>query len=276
MRSPLACQLIVAADLCFPSRGHNGAEKYSSGNASIMRSTMKIIWEAHACFSISGRASASAPGDLRITTDPYMPERANLPAPVNPADLVIMSSHDDLFHSFAPGVPGAPAIVNALAVARDGGHALARGLPIRAIETRESVIHKAHPDANAMYRFELDGVSVAHMGDVGNPLTPEQLAFLSGVDVLLALTGGPPTIELADLDAALTTIQPRIVIPMHYRIPGLNLKILGVDALLARHPAEKIDIRAACDLTLTRDTLPDTMRIVVLQALATAGSPTQP
>ena len=205
-----------------------------------------------------------------------MPERANLPAPVHPADLVIMSSHDDLFHSFAPGVPGAPAIVNALAVARDGGHSVARSLPIYAIETLESVIHKTHPDANAMYRFTVDGVSVAHMGDVGNPLTLEQLEFLAGVNVLLALTGGPPTIELADLDTVLAKIQPRVVIPMHYRIPGLNLKILGIDALLARHPAEIVDVRSDCALTLSPDTLPEKMRIVVLQALATAGSPTQP
>ncbi len=276
MRRRQVCQLIVAADLCFPSPWHNGVEKYSSGIASIMQHIMKIVWEAHACFSISGRTSASAQGELRITTDPYMPERANLPAPVHPADLVIMSSHDDLFHSFTPGVPGAPAIVNALAVARDGGHALARGLSIRTMETLESVIHKTHPDANAMYRFELDGISVAHMGDVGNPLTPEQLAFLAGVDVLLALTGGPPTIELSDLDAVLAAIRPRVVIPMHYRIPGLNLKILGIDAFLPRYPAEIVDVRRDCELTLTRDTLPAAMRIVVLQALATAGAPTQP
>lgn len=241
-----------------------------------MQGIMKIIWEAHACFSISGRASAGAQGDVRLTTDPYMPERANLPAPVHSADIVIMSSHDDLFHSFAPAVPGAPAIVNALAVARDGGQTLARGLSIRAIETLESVIHKTHPDANAMYRFELDGISVAHMGDVGNPLNAEQLDFLAGVDVLLALTGGPPTIELADLDAVLAAVRPRVVIPMHYRIPGLNLKILGLDALLARHPADRVDIQPGCELSLTRDTLPKSTRIVVLQALATAGTTTQP
>ena len=69
------------------------------------------------------------------------------------------------------------------------------------------------PKANALYRFELDGIAVCHMGDVGNPLTEAQLAPLRGrVDVLLALAGGGLTIALPDLDEAIAEIGPRVVI----------------------------------------------------------------
>jgi L-ascorbate metabolism protein UlaG (beta-lactamase superfamily) len=132
----------------------------------------------------------------------------------------------------------------------------------------ESVEHKEDPDENAMYRFELGGVSVLHMGDTGNPLTGEQLHSLRGrVDVLLALVGGPPTIELEDLGSAIEEIGPRVVVPMHYRIPGLRVdgEILPVDAFLSRYPRETVARVRGSEVEFTPDTLPPDLRICVLE-----------
>jgi L-ascorbate metabolism protein UlaG (beta-lactamase superfamily) len=132
----------------------------------------------------------------------------------------------------------------------------------------ESVEHKEDPDENAMYRFELGGVSVLHMGDTGNPLSEEQLGKLRGrVDVLLALAGGPPTIELEDLDRAIEEIGPRVVIPMHYRIPGLRIsgEILPVDAFLSRYPRDVVVTPGGSEVEFTPDTLPPSLRICVLE-----------
>ena len=222
----------------------------------------KITWQGHACFYIE-----SATG-LRIVTDPYTPGIAGLKPLREPADAVVMSSDNDTFHSDGAGAPGHPVIVNALAVAREGGSREVKGLTVRAIEAMESVVHKAHPDQNAMYRFDVDGVSIGHMGDVGNPLSPAQIGFFRGVDVLLALTGGPPTIELDDLDRVIREVQPRIVIPMHYRLPGLTLKILGLEAFITRYPADQVVVHDCCALEVTRSNLPETTRIAVLQARA--------
>ena len=82
-----------------------------------------------------------------------------------------------------------------------------------------------------MYRFELGGIRVSHMGDVGNPLTDRQMAALAGTDVLLALAVGPPTIELDDLWDVIQSVKPRVVIPMHYRIPGVSFFMLPVTEL---------------------------------------------
>jgi len=46
----------------------------------------------------------------------------------------------------------------------------------------ESLEHKRSPDENAIYRFELERVSILHLGDLGNSLTDEQLAPLRGRD----------------------------------------------------------------------------------------------
>ena len=68
------------------------------------------------------------------------------------------------------------------------------------------------------------------MGDIGNPIAPEQIAALRGnVDVPLALAGAHATIALDDLDAAIAAISPRVVIPTHYHHPRGVLNILPVD-----------------------------------------------
>ncbi len=223
---------------------------------------MVITWYGHACFGIHD--------GVRIITDPYTPKVAKLrPAP-DEADIVIMSSDDDAYHSDAASVPGKPQVLNALTIAREGGSRVAGGVRFDAIEAQESIVHKAQPDFNAMYAFTIDGIRIAHMGDVGNALTAEQIDFLRGTDVLLALTGGPVTIDLADLDTVLEAVRPQIVIPMHYKIPNLPLNIFGLEAFTSRFPAEMVEVRPETALALTWDRLPEQMRIVALQPLANA------
>ena len=104
-----------------------------------------------------------------------------------------------------------------------------------------------------------------HLGDLGNPLTNEQLDRLRGkVDILLALTGGPPTIELEDLDRAIEEIAPRIVIPMHYQIPRLKLDILPLEAFTSRYPQGAITRVGSAEVGLSQSTLPRTLSIYVL------------
>jgi L-ascorbate metabolism protein UlaG (beta-lactamase superfamily) len=105
-------------------------------------------------------------------------------------------------------------------VAQEGGTAEARGFAIRAIEAAEWDHHPEHevPGQNGMYRFEMDGIRIAHMGDVGNPLTRcADQDFFEDVDVLLALAGGYLTIELPDLMEMIHRVRPKLVIPMHFR-----------------------------------------------------------
>jgi L-ascorbate metabolism protein UlaG (beta-lactamase superfamily) len=108
-----------------------------------------------------------------------------------------------------------------------------------------------------------------HLGDLGNPLTDEQLARLRGrVDVLLALTGGPPTIELEDLDRAIAEIGPRVVIPMHYQIPKLKLDILPLEAFTSRYPEDAVTRAGDTEIQLHPGALPRALQICVLEPAA--------
>jgi L-ascorbate metabolism protein UlaG (beta-lactamase superfamily) len=228
---------------------------------------MKIKFYAHASFRLEGDGVA-------VVTDPYTPgPTVSNFDPINePADLVIMSSATDRFHSDPSHIQGEPTVVNAVEVVAkneaESGAVTIKGVPIQAFPSSESLMwdYGRDPEDNAMYLFELEKMRFLHIGDIGNPLSESQLAELAGkVDVMFALTGGNATIALDDLDAAIQAIQPRVIIPMHYFHPKGRLKILPVTEFIKRYPAEKVTQVGGSELELTRETLPATQHIYVLE-----------
>ena len=227
---------------------------------------MKIKFYAHASFRLEADG-------LVVITDPYTPGpgHSGFDPIEEAADLVIMSSATDDFHSDPSHVRGGPVVVNALELPPEG--AVARGVPIRSFRAYESKTfdYQAEfgrdPDANALYHFTLGGLRVLHMGDIGNPVAREHLDALRGqVDILLALTGEHATIALDDLDDAIKAIGPRVVIPMHYFHPRGVLKIEPVERFLDRLPPESITRVGGPELELTPETLPrDAPHIYVLE-----------
>jgi L-ascorbate metabolism protein UlaG (beta-lactamase superfamily) len=151
-----------------------------------------------------------------------------------------MSSALDEAHSCAAMVPGSPAVFNALELV-GGRTEIIDGVVVEAVAASEGSDRPDDPKANALYRLELDGLALCHMGDVGTALSAEQLENLRGrVDVLLALAGGGLTIPLPDLHAAIAEIQPGVVVPMHYATPSLTYACGPVGDFLAAYPAEQV------------------------------------
>lgn len=232
---------------------------------------LTIKWLAHASFLLEGSVGDAAEDErIRIITDPYDPKVVNVPPIVEQADVVIRSSDDDDAHCFVDTIPPGFDLVTATDIVDSG--ASARGLDITAIWSQESLVHKDIPRDNAMYRFTLGGVTVGHMGDVGNFLTDAQMAALRGVDVLLALAGGPPTIDLDDLQSVIERVRPRVVIPMHYRIPGPEFFMLPVTELTSRFPKERVKWIDSAEVELRRDALPDATQIYVLRPALVGGA----
>ena len=221
---------------------------------------MKLKWYGHAAFRVT-----SASG-LSIITDPYTPETAGYAPITEPADVVIVSSDNDSFHCRHDLIPGSPSVINALELARDGGTRTVNGLTIHAIQAMEMEDHPFHdPDHNGMYRFEVDGITIGHMGDVGNPLTETQIAFFDDVDVLLALAGDVPTIRLDDLKTVIDHARPRLVVPMHFRTLTYKPRnTLWIESFLAYFADDHIDFACASEVELTPGDIPDHTRVLVL------------
>ncbi len=223
---------------------------------------MRITWLGHAAFRLTDSAGRS------VITDPYTPEGVGYAPIRETADLVIISSDDDDAHCRADLIPGAPEVVNALTVAQSDGEAQAQGFNIRAIEAAEWDHHPEHavPGQNGMYRWEMDGLAVAHMGDVGNPLTDAQIAFFEDVDILLALAGGYLTIELPDLMKMIHRVRPKLVIPMHFRTLTYKPRnTMWIESFLSHFKDEDIDFASHHTVSLTRDDIPaEGPRVLVL------------
>jgi L-ascorbate metabolism protein UlaG (beta-lactamase superfamily) len=205
---------------------------------------VRVTWYGHACFRLEG-------GGLAVVTDPFTPANAGLQPIAEPADVVVMSSSLDEAHSCAEAVPGEPRVLNALdAVGRPT--AIAPGVIVEAFAASEGEDRPDDPKANALYRFELDGVRICHMGDIGTPLSQEHVERLRGrVDVLFALAGGGLTIALSDLDDAIAEIGPRVVIPMHFAIPSLLYAVGPVEAFLERRAGDRIVEHDASTMEIT-------------------------
>ena len=71
------------------------------------------------------------------------------------------------------------------------------------------------------------------MGDFGQEeLTDEQSRKIGDIDVLMIPVGGTYTIDAKEATKVISQIEPRIIIPMHYKIPGLNVKVDDLEAFL--------------------------------------------
>lgn len=221
---------------------------------------MRLKWYGHASFRLTAQSGVS------IITDPYNPETAGYAPFGESADMVIVSSDNDSFHCNSHLVPGEHLTINALELARSGQPVVKHGIVFRAIEAMEALNHREHnPDQNGMYRMEVDGIHVGHMGDMGNALSAEQLEFFAGVDILLALAGGHPTIELDDLKTALDSIRPRWVVPMHFRTLSYKPRnIFWLEPFLAYFDEAHTDFACAYEVVLEAKDLPAATRVLVL------------
>ena len=174
---------------------------------------MKIQWLGHSCFLVeTGEGSA--------VLDPYSP--GSVPGfrlPPLTADLVLCS-HGHRDHGYARGV------------ALSGQAATLRVEQIPCWhDDREGALR----GPNIIHILEAEGLRLAHLGDLGHMLSPEQLAAQGRIDVLLIPVGGHYTIG-PDTAAALTkAIAPRIAVPMHYRGPGFGYDVIGPVADYTRH-----------------------------------------
>ncbi len=178
---------------------------------------MVITWLGHSCFKIQTT-------NATILTDPY-DNGIGIRLPKVTPDLVLVShAHED--HNNIAGVSGTPYVASAPGEYEVRG-VFAYGLP---------AFHDANNGTErgivTMFRIEAEDMKLAHLGDLGQTkLTDEQFEHLNGVDILFIPVGGHYTIDAKAAVDIITQLEPRIVIPMHYKIPGLDAKRFPIDGV---------------------------------------------
>ncbi len=226
---------------------------------------MHITWYGHAAFGITTQNSSGE--SLRIVMDPYnYPDCGGyLPVGVQ-CDLVSISHENQKYHSDVSSLLGDFTLIDGLELAASGGSKRGSGtflgIPFEAIEVYED---DQSEGPNAMVKFTSENLTIAHQGDLGHALNQEQLDFLQGVDILLALTGGNPTIALEDQMDLIERVRPSLIIPMHYKTEKVNLDILPKKSFLDQCEGYPVIEEGDFSVEINRDFLPEATTILVLE-----------
>ena len=183
---------------------------------------MDISYLGHSSFRLKSK-------DATTVTDPFDPKMVGLKYSGIEADIVTISHlHED--HSRADLVKGTRKIV-------DGpGEYEIMGVSIIGLSSFHDAKKGAERGPNTIFVFEIEGLRLAHLGDLGHALSQELVEDMGGIDILMIPVGGFYTIGPEEAADVVREIEPKIVIPMHYQLPGLNpetfSKLYGVEAFL--------------------------------------------
>lgn len=164
---------------------------------------MEITNLGHSCFKISGK-------NINILTDPFDPNVVGLKLGKQDADVVTVShSHKD--H-------------NNISIMKSDYLLLDSPGEYEVKESEFVGVEAFHDDKNGtergkvtMFAMEVDGVKIAHLGDLGTELTSAQLEKLDGIDILMIPVGNKYTIDAETAVKVVNQVEPKIVIPMHYK-----------------------------------------------------------
>jgi L-ascorbate metabolism protein UlaG (beta-lactamase superfamily) len=107
-----------------------------------------------------------------------------------------------------------------------------KGVLIEGVDSFHDEKNGAERGHNIIFRITVDDVSIVHLGDLGHVLDTKQLEHLSGADILLVPVGGKYTLDAKKAVEVVSQIEPRIVIPMHYKTEGVKLEIDGVEKFI--------------------------------------------
>lgn len=179
---------------------------------------MKITWYGHSCFRVVTK-------NATIITDPFSKD-IGLKPPRCEADIVTVS-HDHYDHNNTSTLRKSPFVING-----PGEYEL-KGISILGIKSFHDAEQGKERGLNTIFLIKAEDIKICHLGDLGQKeLIDKQLEKLSRVDILMIPVGGIYTIDSEKARAIINQIEPKIVIPMHYKIPKLNIKLHKVDNFL--------------------------------------------
>jgi L-ascorbate metabolism protein UlaG (beta-lactamase superfamily) len=212
---------------------------------------MIITWCGHSCFKIQNKLT---PDGVTLTTDPFDKE-LGLKVPSFESDIVTIS-HDHFDHNNVKALRGNPFVI------KNAGEYDIKGVSIHGVEAYHDGKSGKEKGVNIIYRISMDDVTVAHLGDLGHVLDEKQLDVMVGIDILLVPVGGKYTLDAKKAVEVINQIEPRIIIPMHYQVPGLKFEVDGVEKFI-----KEIGIKPTKEakLKISKKDLPqEDMELVIL------------
>ncbi len=217
---------------------------------------MNINWYGQSCFQIS--SSQGKNNHVSIVIDPF-DESTGLKPPKLQADIVLVT-HDHSDHNNVKAVSGQPFIV------KGPGEYDIKGVFIQGISGYHDNVQGAQRGSITIYTIETEGIRLCHLSDLGQKeLTSDQLDKIGNIDILMIPVGGIYTIDAAEAVKVMAQIEPRIIMPMHYKIPKLKIKIDDIDKFLKNLGIKKPESLPKLSVR-KKDISTEEAKIIILQS----------
>ena len=214
---------------------------------------MDIYWGGQALIKLKGK-------NATVVIDPFESDFTGLKLPKDLTCDVVLISHNHNDHN------------NAKAVSSSGGEVMkfsepgeyeVSGVVITGVSSFHDDKEGKERGANIIFHLMFDGLDLVHLGDLGqSKLTEEQLAQIGEVDILFIPVGGVYTINGKQASEIVSQLEPKIIIPIHFKTEGLKFELEEVESFLKEMGAE--NVVAQPKLSITKEKLPEEPMVVVL------------
>lgn len=176
---------------------------------------MNITWYGQSCFRLEAKEGS-------VLIDPFSKE-TGLRAPRIKDDLVLVS-HGHFDHNNTENINEEAFLINM------PGEYERRGIYVRGILSYHDANGGTERGLNTIYVIKAEDMTICHLGDFGEAkLSDEQVEEIGDVDILMIPVGGKYTIGAKEAVEVISQIEPKVIIPMHYKIKDLNMDIEGPD-----------------------------------------------
>ncbi len=213
---------------------------------------MEITWYGHSCFRITERTLAT------VVTDPY-DDHINGYEPLKLKADIVTISHDSPSHNNRTAVKS-----NTFVISGPGEYEVG-GVFITGLPTNSRGTPADYQLRNTMYVFDYEGITVAHLGDIGRVPTQTEIEDLGTVNIALVPVGGGASLNAAKASEIISMLEPNIVIPMHYAITTGNVPLEPLSKFLKVMGLNEVETLPVLKIT-SANSLPTEMQIIVLES----------
>lgn len=182
---------------------------------------MTITWYGQSCFRIETKgASSTGLGQASVLIDPFSRDIGLRPPRIK--DDIVLVTHAHYDHNNLEGLNEEAFVINT------PGEYERKGIYVRGTRSYHDNSSGIERGLNTVFILKAEDMAICHMGDFGQTkLEEHQLEEIGDVDLLMIPVGGKYTIGSKEAVEIIGQIEPKIVIPMHYKVPSLNIDIDG-------------------------------------------------
>lgn len=220
---------------------------------------MDIYWGGGALIKIKGK-------NATVVIDPYDTGFTGLKLPKDLASDLVLISHGHNDHNNSKAIESTPSGNGTPIVFEKCGEYEVAGVVVGGISSFHDDKMGVERGSNIIFHLMFDSLNLVHLGDLGqSKLTEEQLSEIGNVDILFVPIGGTYTIDAKGATEIVSQLEPKIIIPIHYKIEGLKFELDGVEGFLKEMGTE--GVVAQPKLSITKERLPEEPMVVVLSKM---------